>query len=127
MKTISIFLALVNAIFAGLLAVHDVSTHGIHASFLGWTLIKLSTASLVIVVSVAAWLGLMGAIAPGPVLLGNLFLVALGPSTIVWTLHVALTTGHIDYDIAVYGGSLLVQGLTSLFGFTLTSGTTAAY
>jgi hypothetical protein len=127
MKTISIFLALINAIFAGLLAVHDLSIHGIRASILGWTIIKLSTAALVILVSISAWLGVMGTIRPGPVLLGNLFLVAIGPSTIVWTLHLALTTGNMDYDIAVFGGSLLIQGLTSLLGFTLASGTTAAY
>ena len=50
-------------------------------------------------------------------LLGNLFLVALGPVTIVWTLHVALTTGVIEYDMAAYGGALLMQGLTTLLGF----------
>lgn len=127
MKTISIFLALVNAIFAGLLIVHDLSTHGIHASILGWTLIKLSTALVVIVISICAWLGVMGTIPPGPLLLGNLFLVALGPATIMWTVHIALTTGNVDYDIAVYGGSLVVQGLTSLLGFTVTSGNRAAY
>lgn len=122
MKTISIFLALVNAIFAGLLILHDLSTHGIHASILGWTLIKLTAGSLVIAIGASAWLGVMGAIPPGPVLLGNLFLVALGPATVVWTLHVALTTGDVDYDIAVFGGSLLMQGFTSLLGFALESG-----
>ena len=122
MKTISIFLALVNAIFAGILIAHDLSTHGIHASILGWTLIKLSAASLVIAIGASAWLGVMGTIPPGPVLLGNLLLVALGPATVVWTLHVALTTGDIDYDIAVFGGSLLMQGFTSLLGFALESG-----
>ena len=116
MKTISIFLALINAIFAGLLIVHDVSTHGIHANILGWTFIKLSAGFLVIVVGASAWLGEMGTIPPGPVLLGNLFLIALGPSTVVWTLHVALVTGNVDYDIAVFGGSLLTQGLSSLLG-----------
>ena len=122
MKTISIFLALVNSIFAGLLILHDLSTNGIHASLLGWTFIKLSVGTLVIVIGAFAWLGVMGAIPPGPVLLGNLFLVALGPATIVWTLHIALTTSHVEYDIAVYGGTLLIQGLASLLGFALESG-----
>lgn len=125
MKTISIFLALVNAIFAGLLIAHDLSTHGIHAGILGWMLIKVSVASLVILIGASAWLGVMGAISSSPVLLGNLFLVALGPATVVWTLHVALTTGHVDYDIAVYGGSLLIQGLTSLLGYAFESRITA--
>lgn len=126
MKTISIFLALVNAIFAGILIAHDLSTHGIHASILGWTLIKLSAASLVMAIGASAWLGVMGAIPPGPVLLGNLLLVALGPATVVWTLHVALVTGDVEYYLAVYGGSLLMQGITSLLGFALESGSMTA-
>lgn len=126
MKTISIFLALVNAIFAGILIAHDLSTHGIQASILGWTLIKLSAASLVIAIGASAWLGVMGTMPPGPVLLGNLLLVALGPATVVWTLHVALVTGDAEYYLAVYGGSLLMQGLTSLLGFALESGSMTA-
>lgn len=117
MKTISIFLALLNSVFAGFLIVLDLSSHGIQHSVLWWTLIKLSAASLVIVISAAVWLGVMGAIPSGTVLLGSLLLVALGPATIVWTLHVALTTGNIEYSMAVYGGALLIQGLTSLLGF----------
>lgn len=116
MKTISIFLALVNSVFAGFLIVLDLSSHGIHPSILWWMLIKLSAASLVIVIGASAWLGVMGAIPPGPLLLGSLFLVALGPATIVWTLHVALTSSNVEYYMAVYGGALLMQGITSLLG-----------
>lgn len=117
MKTISIFLALVNSIFAGFLIVLDLSNNGIHQSILWWMLIKLSAASLVIAVGVFTWLGVSGAIQPGLVLLGNLFLVALGPATIVWTLHVALVTGDVEYYMAIYGGTLLTQGIASLLGF----------
>ena len=116
-KTISIFLALVNSIFAGFLIVLDLSANGIHQSIMLWMLIKLSAASLVIVIGVATWLGVTGSVQPGLVSLGNLFLVALGPATIVWTLHVALVTGDVEYYMAIYGGALLMQGLTSLLGF----------
>ncbi|NWG07029.1 MAG: hypothetical protein HXY35_10150 [Chloroflexi bacterium] len=71
---------------------------------------------MVIVVGASAWLEVIGALPPGPVLLGSLFLVALGPSTIVWAIHVALTTGDLEYHMAVYGGSLMIQGITSLLG-----------
>lgn len=65
MKTVSIFLALMNSIFAGFLIVLDLSNNGIHQSLLLWTLIKLSAASLVIVVGVFTWLSYPGApIAP---------------------------------------------------------------
>lgn len=118
MKTVSIFLALVNSIFAGFLIVLDLSSYGIHQSMLWWMLIKLSAASLVIAVGICTWLGVTGIVQPGLVLLSNLFLVALGPATIVWTLHVALVTGDVEYYMAIYSGSLLIQGMTSLLGFT---------
>jgi hypothetical protein len=117
MKTISIFLALVNSIFAGFLIVLDLSSHGIHQSILWWMLIKLSAASLVIAVGILTWLGVTGILQPGLVLLGNLFLVALGPATLVWTLHVALVTGDVEYYMAIYSGALLLQGMTSMLGF----------
>ncbi|MFN8387893.1 MAG: hypothetical protein U0X92_15945 [Anaerolineales bacterium] len=117
MKTVSIFLALVNSIFAGFLIVLDLSSHGVDQSILWWMLIKLSAASLVIAVGVFTWLGITGIVQPGLVLLGNVFLVALGPAVTVWTLHVALVTGDVEYYMAVYGGALLMQGLASLLGF----------
>jgi hypothetical protein len=117
MKTISIFLALINSLFAGLLIAMDLSYNGIHETVLWWSLIKLSTAVLIIVIGVSAWLGIMDLVEPSFILLGSLFLVALGPATIVWTLHLALTTGDVEYHMAIYGGSLMMQGLASLLGF----------
>jgi len=116
MKTVSIFLALVNSLFAGFLIALDLSYNGVHRGILWWSLIKLSTASLIIVVGVSTWLGAVGLIQPGPILLGSLFLIALGPATIVWAIHVALTTGDVEYHMAVYGTSLMVQGMASLLG-----------
>ena len=116
MKTISIFLALINSLFAGLLIALDLSYHGFLQGTPWWSLLKLSTAALIILVGVSVWLGEMGVLPPGPVLLGGLFLFALGPVTIVWAIHVALTTGDVDYYLAVYGMSLMIQGLTSLLG-----------
>jgi hypothetical protein len=117
MKTISIFLALINLLFAGFLIALDLSYNELHLRTLWWSLLKLSVAALIIVIGIAVWLEVMGLIKPGPVLLGGLFLVALGPATIVWAIHVALTTGNVDFHMAVYGGSLMVQGMASLFGF----------
>ena len=116
MKTVSIFLALINSLFAGFLIAVDLSYHGFLQGTPWWSLLKLSTAALIIVVGVSAWLGEMGLLPPGPVLLGGLFLFALGPVTIVWAVHVALTTGDIEYHMAVYGMSLMVQGMASLMG-----------
>jgi hypothetical protein len=117
MKTISIFLALINLLFAGFLIALDLSYNEIHLHTLWWSLLKLSTAMVIIAISIIVWLEVTGAIRPTLVLLGSIFLIALGPATIVWAVHVALTTGNADVHMAVYGGSLMVQGLASLLGF----------
>ena len=116
MKTISIFLALINSLFAGFLIALDLSYHGFLQGTPWWSLLKLSTAALIILVGVSVWLGEMGVFPPGPVLLGGLFLFALGPVTIVWAIHVALTTGNVEYHMAFYGTSLMIQGMASLLG-----------
>lgn len=47
MKTISIFLALINSLFAGFLIALDLSYNEIHIGTLWWSLLKLGTASLI--------------------------------------------------------------------------------
>jgi hypothetical protein len=44
-------------------------------------------------------------------------MVALGAATAVWTLHLGMVTGDMEYYMFVYGGSLMMQGAASLFGF----------
>lgn len=117
MKTISIFLALINLLFAGFLIALDLSYNEIHLNTLWWSLLKLSTAVLIIVIGIIVWLEVTGAIRPTLVLLGSIFLIALGPATIVWAVHVALTTGDVEVHMAVYGASLVAQGMASLLGF----------
>ena len=116
MKTIAIFLALINSLFAGFLIAIDLSYHGFLQGIWWWSLLKLSTAGTIIVAGVSVWLAEMGALSPGVALLGGVFLIALGPATIVWAIHVALTTGIIEFHMVVYGLSLMVQGLASLMG-----------
>ena len=117
MKTISIFLALINSLFAGFLIALDLSYNGIQMSTLWWSLMKLSTASLIIVIGITAWLGMMGSISPGSILLGSVFLIAIAPATLVWAIHIALTTGNMEYHMMVFAASLMVQGMSSLLGF----------
>lgn len=117
MKTISIFLALINLLFAGFLIALDLSYNEMHLHTLWWSLLKLSTAAVIIAIGIIVWLEVTGAIRPTLVLLGSVFLIALGPSTIVWAVHVALTTGNVEVHMAVYGGSLMAQGMASLLGF----------
>ena len=116
MKTISIFLALINSLVAGLLIAFSLSGSEIRQAAAWWTLMKTLAAFSVIVIGALTWLASMRTVRPGLMSLGSLLLVALGAATIVWTLHLALVTGDAEYYMLVYGGSLIVQGISSLFG-----------
>ena len=117
MKTISIFLALVNALLAGLILAFSLSPSELRQADEWWSLVKIAAASAVILVGVITWLGSARTLSPGLLVLCSLFLVALGAATGVWTFHLALVRGDIEYYMVVYAGSLIVQGMSSVFGF----------
>ena len=116
MKTISIFLALVNALLAGLLISFLVTSVDFRFSATWWSIARILLALAVIVIAALTWIGAAVPVRPGILLLGSLFLVAIGPATAVWTLHRALLTGDMEYYMFMYGGSLFVQGITLLLG-----------
>jgi hypothetical protein len=116
MKTISIFLALVNSLLAGLILAFSLSPTQIGQAAAWWSFTKIVAACSVILVGVLTWLGSARTISAGLTSLCSLFLVALGAATIVWTFHLALTTGDVEFHMIVYGGSLIVQGMASVFG-----------
>ena len=117
MKTISIFLALVNSLLAGLILAFSLSPTEISQTAAWWSFTKIVAACLVILVGVFTWLGSARTISQGLTSLCSLFLVALGAATIVWTFHLALASGDMEFYMIIYGGSLIVQGMASLFGF----------
>lgn len=116
MKTISIFLALVNSLLAGLLITFLFSSPDIQRSAIWWTMARVLIALAVIVMGVLTWISCIATIPPGLIAMASLLLVALGPSTIVWTFHRAQLTGDMEYYMILYGGSLAVQGIALLFG-----------
>jgi hypothetical protein len=115
MKTISIFLALINSLVAGLLIAFSLSGGEIRQAAAWWTILKTLAAFSVVVIGALTWLASMRPVRPGLMSLGSLFLVGLGAATIVWMLHLALVTGDVEYYILAYGGSLILQGVASLF------------
>jgi hypothetical protein len=117
MKTISIFLALVNSLLAGLILAFSLSPTEISQTEAWWSVTKVTAASSVIFVGVLTWFGGARTIRAGLMALCSLFLVALGAATVVWTFHLALVNGDIEFYMVLYGGSLAVQGMASLFGF----------
>src|SRR5512133_1597188 len=93
MKTISIFLALVNLLMAGLILAFSLSPSELEQAERWWSLVKIVAAFSVILIGVLTWLGSTGSINSGLIALCSMFLVALGAATIVWTFHLALVTG----------------------------------
>jgi hypothetical protein len=117
MKTISIFLALINALMAGLILAFSLSATDLRQAETWWSLTKITAAGCVILVAMITWMGSVRTTNPGVMPLCSLFLVALGAATVVWTFHLALVTRDVEFYMIVYGGSLALQGMTSLFGF----------
>ena len=117
MKTLSIFLALVNALLAGLILAFSLSPTEIAQTERWWSLTKMTAASSVIFVGMLTWFGSARTIRVGLIALCSLYLVALGAAIIVWTVHLALVRGDMEYYMVLYGGSLALQGMASLFGF----------
>ena len=117
MKTISIFLALINALMAGLVLAFTLSPSELSQVATWWSLTKIGAALSVILVAVITWLGSTRTSNAALMSLCSLFLVATGAATIVWTFHLVLVTGDTEFYMFLYGGSLIVQGMASLFGF----------
>lgn len=125
MKTISIFLALINSLLAGLLITFLITSTDFQVSAALWSAIRLLIASAVIVVGVLTWLNAMSSLHPGMLAISSLFLVAVGAATVVWTFHRAQITGDMEYYMIIYGGSLFTQGCSLLFGMAEGRGTTS--
>ena len=117
MKTVSIFLALINSLLAGVILLANLSGSEVRDAALLWLLTKTLAALGIIVIGALTWLGNISNIKPGLLALSSLVLVALGVATAVWTFHLAIMTGDMEYYMVVYGGSLAIQGIASLFGF----------
>lgn len=116
MKTISIFLALVNSLLAALLITFLVSGADFRYSPSWWSAARIFIALCVILIGVITWAGSIWPAHPGLVALCSLSLVAIGAATVVWTFHRAQLTGDMEYYMIIYGGSLFAQGCALLFG-----------
>lgn len=126
MKTISLFLALINSVVAGLLLVFSLSTVEIRANEILWLAAKIIAGASVIFIGILTWVACARTIAPGILPIAGLCLVILGTATLVWTFQRGLFIGRMEYSMAFFGGSLLAQGLTSLLGFASDSRSMAA-
>jgi hypothetical protein len=116
MKTISILFALVNSLMAGLVIAFSLSGSEIRDVAPLWLATKILAGLAVIAIGGLTWLAGARPIRPSLILLAGMFLVALGAATALWTLHLALVTGDLEAYMVVYGGSLGLQGVATLWG-----------
>lgn len=124
MKTISIFLALVNSLLAGLLILFSLSTVEVLHSAHWWLVAKLLAAGSVIAIGILTWVENIVRVKQGLMALGSLYLVALGAATAMWTVHLVQVTGDIKFHMLMFGVSLFVQGTALLFGIPQDEGKT---
>ena len=117
MKTVSIFLSLINSLLAAVMLLASLSGNEFQEAALLWLLIKIFAALGIIMTGVLTWVAIISTVRSGLLALSSLSLVALGAATAVWTLHIAMVTGDMEYYMILYGGSLMMQGAASLLGF----------
>lgn len=123
MKTISIFLALINSLLAGLILLFSLSPTEARQAETWWLFTKMTAASSVILAGGITWLGGARPIRKELMALCSLFLVALGAAIFVWTFQLGLFSGDMRLYMILYGGSLAVQGMACQFGFASDSST----
>ena len=80
---------------------------------------------MVIASGIVTWLACIKDSKTGSVLLGSIILVVMGAVTVVWTYHLAVVSGDMEYYMVAYGLSLTAQGMASLLGFGVGSETIA--
>jgi len=122
MKTISIFLALINSLLAGLLITWLISSVDFQTSALWWSMFRIFVALSIICIGFLTWIDSIVPTQPGFIALSSLALVAIGAGSLVWIFQRALLTGDVEYHMVVYGGSLFVQGIALQFGASLGEG-----
>ena len=126
MKTISIFLALINSLLAGLLITWLISSVDFQTSPLWWSMLRILVASSIILIGFLTWIDSIVSMNSGVIALSSLVLVAIGAGTLVWIFQRALLIGDMKYYMVIYGVSIFVQGIALLFGTSVREGKTSA-
>ena len=126
MKTISMFLALINSLLAGLLITFLISSPDFQTAAPWWSVLRILVALSVIVIGLLTWMDSIVRVHTSLVVSGSISLVAIGAVTVVWTFHRAQMTGDMEYYMIVYGASLFVQGIALLFGIAREPGKLSA-
>jgi hypothetical protein len=115
-KTIAILLALINSLAAGLVIAASLpAIQLLRPATSMWNAAKVAFSIAIIGAGILTWIAACRLINLGLMFVTGLFLVALGTASAVWTIHLAITSGSVKDHLFLYGGSLLMQGASSLW------------
>ena len=116
MKVLSILLALINSLVAGLVLLSCVSVSNLSWDGIGWLAARVGTGILVILAGMLTFRDGVQSISPGRMLVTGLLLILLGTSSAMWGLHLSIVSGDIKNVMILFGGSLVLQGIASIVG-----------
>ena len=120
MKTISILLALINSLAAGIVIAASLpSIQILRPAASIWNATKVAFSIGIIGAGVLTWIAAGRSTNQHLMLIAGLFLVAVGTASAVWTIHLALSSGSMKDQMFLYGGSLIAQGASSLWNLLL--------
>jgi hypothetical protein len=112
MKVISILLALINSLTGGLLILSCISA----SESPGWVTLKTAAGILAICFGILTFKDGVQPVRPSRMLPGGLLLIIAGISVVAWGIHWSIVSGDVKNTVLLFGGSLFVQGLASIFG-----------
>ena len=116
MKVLSILLALVNSLIAGVVLLSCVSVSSLNQNELWWLTVRIAAGIFVILAGILIFRDGVRSLKPGVILMTGLMLVLLGTGSAMWGLHLSLISGDVKNVIILFGSSLLLQGIASVVG-----------
>lgn len=122
MKVLSILLALINMLMAGLVLLSCISVSNLRLDGLGWLASRVTTGVLVILVGMLTFRDGTRGVGPGKMLAAGLLLVTLGTGSTMWGLHLTIISGEVKNAIFLFGSSLVLQGIASILGLQESGG-----
>ena len=116
MKVLSILLASVNSLVAGIVLLSCISVSNLSRDGLGWLAARVATGMLVILAGILTFRDGTQGVGPGKMLIIGLLLVLLGTGSAMWGVHLSIISGDIKNVMILFGGSLVLQGIASIAG-----------
>ena len=116
MKVLAFLLSVMNSSVSGLILISCMSKYNLHWAALEHISGRLLTGSLVILIGLLTILDGLRPLRPEKLLVAGLLLFLLGATCTLWGLHLTLLSGDLKKAFILYGGSLAIQGIATIWG-----------